>query len=436
MRTLVKHLIALFFTVAFWFRYKITVKGMEKLTPEALNKPGGILFLPNHPTVFADPTMVTLSVWPKFPIRPMIVEYQYYQPIVYPIMRFLDALPIPNFNASSNSLKRKRSEQVIEKVIEALKNGENFLIYPAGKTKSTGYEAIGGASGVHRILSAAPDSNIVLVRTKGLWGSSFSRAYIGQSPPLFPTLFAGMKHVFKNLLFFTPRREVIIEVQPAPLDFPYGGSRLEINRYLEKFYNQPDGLTKQEGKYPGDSFIQVSLSAWGNVVPQIETKESTEDTYNLSKVPQDVQQGVINKLAEMTEYDPAQIQPNMNIAADLGMDSLDISELAAYLQDNFDVANVPFNELTTVGRVIAIAAKQIQFKEESVDEDVDVSKWNKDRGPQTRLKVAEGSTIQEAFLNSCDKWSNLIAVGDARSGLLSYRQLKMRALLVAEMINW
>lgn len=435
MRTLVKHIIALFFTIAFWFRYKVTVKGLEKLTPEALNKPGGVLFLPNHPTVFVDPTMVTLAVWPKFPIRPMIVEYQYFQPIVYPIMRFLDALPIPNFNVSSNSLKRKRSEKVINKLIDALRNGENFLIYPAGKTKSSGYEAIGGASGVHRILSAAPEANVVLVRTKGLWGSSFSRAYTGQSPPLFPTLFGNIKHVLKNLLFFTPRREVIIEVEPAPLDFPYGGSRLEINRYLEKFYNQPDGLTKQEGKLPGDSFIQISLSRWGNVVPEMQIKESAEETYNLAKIPQEIQSAVINKLAEMTEYDPKQIKPDMNIAADLGMDSLDISEVAAYLQDDFDVANVPFSELTTVGRVIAIAAKQIQFKEESVDEDVDVSKWNKPRGPTTRVTVADGATIQEAFLNSCDKHPNEIAIGDARSGLLTYRQLKMRALIVAEMVR-
>ena len=86
---------------------------------------------------------------------------------------------------------------------------------------------------VHKILQDAPETNVVLVRTKGLWGSSFSRAFTGTPPPTGTTLLKGIKQVFKNLLFFTPRRNIVISFEPAPKDFPFTGTRLELNKYLE-----------------------------------------------------------------------------------------------------------------------------------------------------------------------------------------------------------
>lgn len=422
--------------LALWFRYKVTVKGLDKLTPEALNKKGGVLFLPNHPCVFVDPTLITIAAWPRFPIRPMIVEYQFYTPVVNRLMRFLDALPVPNFNVSSNSLKKKKSEKVIQTVIDDLKSGQNFLIYPAGKTKSTGREAIGGASGVHRILSEAPEANVVLVRIKGLWGSSFSRALTGYAPPLFSTIWAGVKHVLKNLLFFTPRRQVIIEFEPAPADFPHGKSRLEINKYLENYYNKPDGLTKQEGIEPGDSFIQVSYSCWKNEIPEVATKPSMEDEHiQLDKIPEEIKEKVVGKIAELTQFDPATIKPEMDLAADLGMDSLDISEVALFLQDTYDVTDLPYNEITSVGKVMALASKQIVCKEDVEEEEKNFTKWSSSRGPRERIHVAPGKTMQEVFLNNSASHAKHYACADMRSGMLTFGQMKMRALLLANYIR-
>lgn len=436
MKTFVKHLIAYFMRIALWFRYKVTIKGLEKLNPNILHKRGGVLFLPNHPAIFIDPTIISLAVWPKFPIRPMIVEYQFYMPVVNKMMRFLDALPVPNFNVSSNSLKRKKSDKMIETVIQDLNHGQNFLIYPAGKTKSTSYEAIGGTSGVSRILAEAPEANVVLVRTKGLWGSSFSRAIDGTAPPMFPTIWKGMKHVFKNLLFFTPRRHVIVELEPAPKDFPYGKSRLEINRYLEQWFNTPDGLTKQTGEYPGDSLIQISYSMWGNVLPEIAQKKSMADeNIQIDEIPQVIKDKVIKKISEITEYAPESIKPEMKLSTELGMDSLDISEVAIFLQDAFDVNGLPYTEITTVGKVMAIASNQVVCKEEAEEEEKSFANWTQSRGPRKRLYVADGVTMPEVFLNNCDRFAHDFACADMRSGMLTYKQLKMRALLLASYIR-
>lgn len=436
MKTLFKHLFALLIRISLWFRYKVTVKGLEHLTPERLSKSGGVLFLPNHPSLFVDPALVTLAVWPRFPIRPLIVEYQYYAPLVHPIMKLLDALPIPNFHTSSNSFKRKRNERAWQTVISELRHGQNFLVYPAGKMKLTGYEAIGGASGVHRILQEAPEANVVLVRIKGLWGSSFSRAITGSVPPLFPTIMTGIKHVFKNLLFFTPRREVTVEFEPAPADFPYQASRLELNHYLESWYNRPDGLSDQQGQAPGDSLVLVSYSRWNPVYATPTSGERLEGEIDASKISDDVKLKVIKKISDITEFPTAQIAPDMKLATDLGMDSLDLSELQLFLQDTFDTKSVPVAELSSVGKVMAIAAKKVTVKEEAQEEQTDMTRWHvpeKEKRRQRR-KIALGRTIPEVFLNNCDRMGSAVACADIRSGVLTYKQLKMRALLLSELI--
>ncbi len=419
--------------LALWFRYRVTIKGVENLTPALLNKSGGVLFLPNHPTVFVDPTLVALAIWKKYPIRPVIVEYMYYTPIVHTVMRFMNALPIPNFGTSSNSLKKKRADQVVETVIEDLKKGENFLIYPAGKTKHQAREVI-SASGVHKIIQAVPELNVVLVRTTGLWGSRFSRALTGTSPPMFETILWGIKTAFKNLLFFTPRRQVTIEFVPAGPDFPYQASRVEMNRYLEKWYNRPDGILPQKGEEPGESLYLVSYSMWKNKLPQVRSVERTETQVDLDKIPVEIQKKVKQKLAEMTQMPLEEITPDRDLSTDLGLDSLDNAELIAFLDDQFEVAGVPVSHLTTVGKVMALASKQVSYETEEEGDFNDLSNWNTPR-PHDQASVAKGETIHEAFLNRCQGMGKEVACGDAVAGVLTYAQAKMRVVLLAEYIR-
>ncbi len=138
----------------------------------------------------------------------------------------------------------------------------------------------------------------------------------------------------------------------------------------------------------------------------------------------------------MTEFDPAQIKPEMNLAADLGMDSLDIAEVSIFLQDNFDVTGVPFNEITTVGKVMALGARQITYKDEGAEEEAaNISRWYKSRGPHRRLYVADGETIPEVFFNICEQMGKDVACADMRSGILTYKQMKMRAILISNYIR-
>ncbi len=435
MRTFLEFLMILFLRAMFWFRYRVKVKGLDKLTPEALNKTGGTLFIPNHPAAFVDPALVVMSVWPKFRLRPMIIEYMYFLPIVHGVMKFIRALPVPDFESSNNSIKRKRGERVIKDMIKGIENKDNFLIYPAGRLKHTGIEDLGGASAVHQIIQECPNVNIVLVRTKGLWGSSFSRALIGKSPPLFPTIWNGVKIALKNLLFFTPRRHITIEFEPAPADFPYHASRIELNRWLEKWYNKPDGLTKQEGELPGDSLMLISYSFWKNEIPEVYKPPKREEVkVELHEIDDEVHQKIYAKLSELTEFPVDKISPQMSLAFDLGLDSLDTADLASYITDQFDVGIVPVTELTTVSRVLGIAGKKIVLEGKEEEETSDVSQW-KFRGTREHATIAEGNTIPEVFLNNAKRMGNAPACADLRSGVVSYSRFKLGVILLADYIQ-
>ncbi len=424
------------FRLALWFRYRVKIKGLEHLDRKSLQKPGGVLLLPNHVAMVVDPLIVTLSAWEKIAIRPTIAETYYFLPFVHAAMKIADALPVPDFEKSTNSLKRKRHEKVMEEIVKGLEKGENFLIYPSGRVKLTNIENIGGASATHELIGKSPDANIILVRIKGLWGSMFSRALTGKPIDMFEKVKEGFWICLKNLLFFTPRREVIIEFEPAPEDFPYQASRLELNKWLENYYNRPDGLSEQEGEYPGESLKLVSYSMWRKELPEVYTpsKEEKEEIVHLKDIDEEIQDKILNKLNELTEINQGNIKPEMNLSSDLGLDSLDTSELATFLQDEFDTGPIPVTELTTVKRVMGIASKEIVIEEDKKEEDSDLSHWFV-KVPRYKAQIAHGDTIPEVFLHNCERMGSQPACADIRTGVLTYSRLKLSVIIMAEYIR-
>lgn len=417
-----------------WLRYRVTVKGLNSLDKEELLKRGGVLFLPNHPTVLIDPVLVSWSIWRKFPLRPLIVEYMFYSPIVNFIAKATRGLPVPNFNVTSNSLKRKKSEEAINAVIEGMKHGDNFLIYPSGKVKESGYEHVGG-SAIHQILQEVPHINVVLVRTTGLWGSKFSKAFLGKSPPMFKTLWWGAKQTFKNLLFLNPRRNVTIEFALAPPDFPIHGTRLEINKYLEKWYNLPFENIPNHSPELGEPLTLVPYSIWSKELPKIERAISGyEKEVDLSKIPLQMQEKIKRKIALLAGTEPEKITPQMHLSSDLGLDSLDVSELVVYIQKTFNTGAIPVVEMTTVQRLLGYASKQIESEEESEKSTVSTKKWQK-KEKKCPIELPEGDTIIETFLNNCQRFGPRIFCADDIAGILTFSQAKFRVILLAQYIQ-
>ena len=109
------------------------------------------------------------------------------RPIVRTLARWLGARPLPNLERRGVEA-RDGTRQALEATIEGVKRGENLLLYPAGHIKRRRLEEVGAASGVKAVLDNVSDIRVVLVRTGGVWGSSFSWGFTGRYPQLAPML--------------------------------------------------------------------------------------------------------------------------------------------------------------------------------------------------------------------------------------------------------
>jgi len=389
---------------------------LEKLTPETLPKKGGILFLPNHPAEI-DPVMLTMVLWKKYQAHPLIVEQFYYLKGFHYFLKLVGSIPLPDFNGTVNKWKQKKIEKTFAYMHEKLMFGRNFLIYPSGRLKHAGEEVVGGASFVHTLLQQCPDANVVLIRTTGLWGSRFSRALTGTTPDFGKAIWEGIKIVLKNLIFLTPRREVTIELEPAPTDLPIQGSRLEFNRFLERWYNSrgPEPL-----KLVSDCF-------WKESFPKVEDKaKQTQADANWSIVPESEKE-ILTKIGQLARR--SDIQRPQNLNRDLGLDSLDIAQLHIFLEQRFEIENI--DESETVEDVLkAVAQKEKQRPHAEAPQ----KRWPAE---QSRPLVAPpaGKTLHEAFLRNCDRMDSFSASSDGTLGVVTYRRLKMMILILSRKIR-
>ena len=189
-------------------RYRIKVTGIQAVAARG-NR--GILFLPNHPALI-DPVIVISELYGRFAPSSLADKDRISSPMLSWISRRFGALPMPDLGRYGEA-GRKDVEQAIQDCARLLAGGGNLVLYPGGHLMSGRMEQLGGNSAVETILKLAPDTRVVLIRTRGLWGSRFSRA---QGPPdFFKVLARHGWDLLANFVFFSPRREVTVELGEA-----------------------------------------------------------------------------------------------------------------------------------------------------------------------------------------------------------------------------
>lgn len=404
-------------------RYKIKTLGYEKLTKENLSKDGGILFLPNH-VAEVDPIVVGSVLWRKYHPRPMIVEWIIQIPVVSLVMKLMKAVPIPNFEDKSSQKKRLEAENSFQTVVEGLKKKDNFLIYPAGRLKSTEFESLGGASGVYKIIQANKNINIVLVRTTGLWGSRFSRGWDGKRVIFSDAVIFSFLALLKNFIFFLPRRKVLVELEPINTSFPWDGSRIEVNRFLENWYNKKK-----------DPLKLISYRFWKRNVDREFTYE--DPVIDTSHVPENIKLEIIAEIARINKCLYTEVKPQMNLFSDLRMDSLDIQDLTTFLEEKYQVKNIKPFQLTTVASVMNYAAEPNEDlgKVNHTEKVVSSIHWQEfSQSPSIRAKI-RGESIPEAFFKvACQRKKDLACV-DMISGEMTYERLMLAVILLSKKIQ-
>jgi long-chain-fatty-acid--[acyl-carrier-protein] ligase len=428
MKIFILRIVACCVRAVFSLRYRVKIKGLKDIKNNPSLKEGKILFLPNHAAVI-DPMVIMAYLWPIFKMRPLIVDYAFENSLVRKFLFSVGSLSMPNFETSLTSNKVEKAKEVFKQIQSGLDHHDNFLIYPSGRVKNSGKEIIAGSSGVHRILSECPDANIVLIRSTGFWGSTFSKAYSKKTPDFFKTLAQDFKYLIGNLIFFMPRREILIEIEERNAFIPRHGTRLELNQALEKWYNQ---YFFKEKIYTEEPLRRVSYYFWKRYfLKPLGTglkKPSDKITFS-SKIEEDIYQELYKKLGDV------EIAPNLNLFTDLGLDSLDLAELYSFLNTHYFVEESAMQNVETVQDLIELAEnKKIAPPEEKIKKSKSSHQWPQE-AKRMNTELPTGKTIPEAFLRICDRMGDDYAVGDDIVGPLTYKKLKLLVLALAQEIK-
>src|SRR5438309_9860401 len=317
---LLRYLIWLLTRAIVSLRYRMKVKGIE----HERGLKGPVLVLPNHPA-YMDPTLVLVALWPSLQPRPLQYEGYFRNPLLYPLMKILGALPVPDLERASVQA-RERTEQTLAAVIEGLKQGQCFVLWPAGHIQYDGSDHLGGARAAADILQAVPNAELVLVRTRGLWGSMFSYAPTGKKPRLIRNLWRGLALLFCNLLVFTPRRPVSMIVERVDRPRLPGPEREVLNPWLEKWYNQEGPETP--------TFIPYHFLL-GRRTYEFPARPGSAEV-DLSRIKPETRTAVAGILAnKLGRPVPADQQKPTTALDQRGLDSLDRMEVTLAVEQRF-----------------------------------------------------------------------------------------------------
>ncbi len=259
-------------------RYKVEVEGLDQLEGLGqLERLGQLekrrvplLVLPNHPAM-VDPMLVSLMFW-KTPLKPLSDESFFHTGIVAPaVLRTLGAVPVPDLRKHRTAKGASIARGLGDIVKSTLEDGGNVIFYPSGHIQTEPeHEDIGTRQLAYNICKDLADASpkedagnqevgvaglcarnyqaglrararirIIGVRTRGLWGSIWSRAGRTTSPAFVPTFIKSVLLWF----FWSPfvrRRRVTMHVEDLTdrVKEWAQGTRLEFNAKLNEWYNE------------------------------------------------------------------------------------------------------------------------------------------------------------------------------------------------------
>ena len=218
----------------FAWRYRVEIDGLKSV---AQDKP--LLVLPNHPAM-VDPMLVGVAFW-KTPLKPLSDESFFHTGIVAPwVLKTLGAVAVPDLRKHRTAKGATIARGLGDIVKTTLEDGGNVIFYPSGHIQTESeHEDIGTRQLAYNMCGDLPEGvRVIGVRTRGLWGSIWSRKGRKTSPSFVPTF---IKSVFLWFFWspFVPRRRVTTHVEDMTDRVKEWSklTRLEFNRKLEEWYN-------------------------------------------------------------------------------------------------------------------------------------------------------------------------------------------------------
>jgi long-chain-fatty-acid--[acyl-carrier-protein] ligase len=404
----------------FWFvcrfllrlRYRVQLSGHEKLR----ELDGATLVMPNHPG-YVDPALVLSHIRLKNPLRPLVFEGSYRITILYPIMQLIGAVEVPDLAEHSQSA-RDEAFKMIDSIAEALHRGDNVLIYPSGRLQRRGSEVVGATRAAAELLRRCPHANVVLLRTRGVWGSMFSFAQTGRLPELGRCVARGLVWTFLSLLFFLPRRRVTMTIEVVPRERLPEPTRETLNPFLEEWYNR--------GAPESPTFVRLNHFFGPSDFDFPDLDHRVEIDFD--KIKSATVDGVNEMVEEHLDRPLDATERVADTTLDqLGLDSLDRMDIALEIEQRFHFRSD--RVASTLGELWALAEGLLEDLPDV--EAPPPALWNR---PLKNDRCGEilSETLAEAFVRRAQLYPNDVAVADELSGPLTYRKLLIGASLLGK----
>jgi long-chain-fatty-acid--[acyl-carrier-protein] ligase len=393
-------------------RYRIRTEGIREVADRGTR---GILFLPNHPALI-DPVIVITELYGTFKPASLADRDRVDTPLLRWITRSFGAIPMADVGRYG-AAGRQEAERALGECARILQSGGNLVLYPAGHLQRSRLEQLGGNSAVETLLKLAPGARVVLVRSRGLWGSRFSRAQ--GAPDFIRVLGRQALDLLANFLFFSPRRPVSIELA-EPEDLPRAAGREVLNRRLEAFYNQD-----------AQPALHVPHTLWeAGGVRTLPDPPEVHLAGDLAEVPEHTREQVLAQLERMVGR--GDCGDDVELARDLGMDSLMRLELQFWLEQEFGHPVGDPEALRTVGDV-HLAACGMSVDPGGAPLKPVPSAWFQVN--EERIAPPAGRTVTEAFLAQAARNPDRPAVADQTGGVRTYRDLITAVLVLRPVIQ-
>ena len=410
MNILLNRIFWAFLRIALSFRYRVKITGLEQLK----RIEGPTLVIPNHPA-YIDPPLVSSHIRLHKPLRPLVFSGTYRMAALKPLMALVNAFEVPDMSAQSRDAQ-SRALELIDSVVVRMKAGDCMLIYPSGRLQRGNQEVVGAARSVYEIVSQCPDINIVMVRTRGVWGSMFSCAEKGVPPDLTQRTWRALGWVLASCFFFLPRRPVSMEIKVTrPGELPTD-SREAFNTALEDWYNSAGVQEPVFVRYHHWFGPSVGRYGKGAKTPEIDLDAIKAKTMHL--VNELVQSHLGRHLSE------SELQPDTKLE-EVGLDSLDRMDLSLKIEQQFGFRSNAV--ASTMGELWALADGQLGGDGQPATAP---QAWFASRRSTAAPKVL-ADTVAEAFVRRVLESPDDVAVADVLSGVLSRRKVLVACQLMA-----
>jgi long-chain-fatty-acid--[acyl-carrier-protein] ligase len=387
-------------------RYRLVVRGREQLD-ELLRGP--VLVLPNHPG-YIDPFLLFAVLWPSLRMRPLVYRGTFQGLTGRFLVRLVNALEVPDLDVASVRA-RTEAEEAIAAIADGLRRGERFILWPAGRVWRDGVERIGPARAAADIVRSLPECQILLVRSRGVWGSSWTWAQLGARPPLIRLIVAGLGWILANLLFFLPRRRVEITLEAADRTRMPEPRRELLNPWLEQWYNGDLAGQAEKPTWVAYHFLFGRRSF--DFPP---TTSKTED-FDPGPVRPETREAVLSLLSDRLQRPLTEAEQRPETRLDqLGLDSLDRMDLSLQIERRFGFSGDEACE--TIGQMLALAEGRARRKPPAPPP----PGWSSAPRQDGPLKF-RGDTIPDAFVAEALAHPKAVVVADDLFGALTGERL-------------